>query len=266
MPDFAPAEPSDPPTISKVPAGQCRRRPRRIVVAAVAAVSLICGLMAAANLPAAWYADRHAGEFTNGCAHLNGTTIALDAFAVPRAATGTLSGVRGHVDQASIGGLRIDDVTADIPAATFSAWRVALGSRRITVRQARITATITPTDLTDFLQAKGFPVTVRVDPSQPIILIGVDLVPRQLTLALAVSVDNGAIAIRAVPDPGGLSHHSISRLIRLPGVNVTSADVAHHALIIHATFSGDPATPTCALQQMFTTSGLLSGLISGFAP
>lgn len=264
MPDFAPAEPSDPPTISKVPEAQRRRRPRRIVFAAVAAVSLICGLMAAASLPAAWYADRHAGEFTNGCAHLNGTTITLDVFAVPRAATGTLSGVRGHVDQASIGGLRIDDVTADIPAATFSAWRVALGSRRITVRQARITATVTPTDLTDFLQAKGFPVTVRVDPTQPIILIGVDLVPRQLPLA--VSVNNGAIAIRAVPVPGGLSHHSISRLIRLPGVNVTGVDVAHHALIIHATFSGDPATPTCALQQMFTTSGLLSWLISGFAP
>lgn len=264
MPNFAPAEPSDPLTISKVPPAQRRRRPRRIVFAAVAAVSLICGLLAAANLPATWYADRHAGEFTNGCAQLDGTTVTLDAFAVPRAATGNLSGIRGHVDRASIGGLRIDDITADIPAATLSAWRIALGSRRITVRRARITATITPTDLTAFLQAKGLPVTVGVDPSQPIILIGVDLVPRQLPLA--VSADSGAIAIRPVPLPAGLSPKGISRLIRLPGVNVTSVDVAHDALIIHATVSGDPATPTCALQQMFTTSGLLSGLISGFAP
>lgn len=83
MPDFAPAEPAEPTTASKVPAAQRRRRPRRIVFAAVAAVSLIRGLLATANLPAAWYADRHAGEFTNGCAHLNGTTITLDAFAVP---------------------------------------------------------------------------------------------------------------------------------------------------------------------------------------
>lgn|SRR5579875_63949 len=132
------------------------------------------------------------------------------AFAVPRAATGSVHGVRGHIDQASIGGLRIDDITADVPAATFSAWRLALGSHRIDLRQARITATVTPTDLTDFLQANGFPVTVRFDPSQPIILVSVDLVPLQLPLA--VSVDNGAIALEADAGPPSLSHNHVNRL------------------------------------------------------
>ncbi len=247
-------------TASDLPTGQCRRRrPTRIAFAAFTGMGLTCALLAAANLPAAWYAERDAASFTNGCAHLRGTTVTLGAFAVPRAATGSVHGVRGHIDQASIGGLRIDDIIADIPAATFSAWRLALGSHRIDLRQARITATVTPTDLTDFLQAKGFPVTVRFDPSQPIILVSVDLIPLQLPLA--VSVDNGAVAVEADPGPRSLTHNHVSRLIRLPGVNVTDIGVAHNTLIVHATLSGNPATPTCALQQSLTTVGLIPGLL-----
>jgi hypothetical protein len=261
MPELRPGEPNQTPsTAPDLPTGQHRWRPNRIALAAFIGIGLICVLLAVANLPAAWWAERDAASFINGCAHLRGTTVTLDAFAVPRAATGSVHGVRGHIDQASIGGLRIDDITADIPAATFSAWRLALGSHRIDLRQARITATVTPTDLTDFLQANGFPVTVRFDPSQPIILVSADLVPLQLPLA--VSVDNGAIAVEADPGPGSLPHIHVSRLIRLPGVNVTDIGVVHDILIVHATLNGNPATPTCALHQSLTTVGLIPRLLA----
>lgn len=229
------------------------RFPSTRSLVAVAALAAVVGAGAAANAPLTWYAEHRAGAAVHGCARLSGVHVGLESFALPRIATGHLTGTQVRIGRASIDGMTISDIRAYLPDVAVTPG-LLFGSSRISLRSAVVRAAITAADLAAYLRTKGIAATVAFDGTGRLVHITPALL--RIDIPMAVTLQDGGI--RLEPEPGSLLQSALHLgwIIDIPGVDVTTITEEGDRLLFRAVLTGNPATPACALNRLLANPAL----------